>query len=66
MANELPITANGEKKLKSELNQLIKVDREERPDIDKIYQMSQSIITGKNGGWPLTIFMDHNKFPFFV
>ena len=29
MANELPITANGEKKLKSELNQLIKVDREE-------------------------------------
>ena len=43
----------------------IKVDREERPDIDKIYQMSQSIITGKNGGWPLTIFMDHNKFPFF-
>ena len=43
----------------------IKVDREERPDIDKIYQMSQSIITGKNGGWPLTIFMDHEKFPFF-
>ena len=29
MANELPITANGEKKLKDELNQLIKVDREE-------------------------------------
>jgi len=43
----------------------IKVDREERPDIDKIYQMSQSIITGKNGGWPLTIFMDYDKFPFF-
>ncbi len=43
----------------------IKVDREERPDIDKIYQMSQSIITGKNGGWPLTIFMDNDKFPFF-
>ena len=43
----------------------IKVDREERPDIDKIYQMSQSIITGKNGGWPLTIFMDSDKFPFF-
>ncbi len=43
----------------------IKVDREERPDVDKIYQMSQSIITGKNGGWPLTIFMDHDKFPFF-
>ena len=29
MANELPITANGEKKLKDELNQLIKIDREE-------------------------------------
>ena len=29
MANELPITANGEKKLRDELNQLIKVDREE-------------------------------------
>ena len=43
----------------------IKVDREERPDVDKVYQMSQSIITGKNGGWPLTIFMDHDKFPFF-
>ena len=35
----------------------IKVDREERPDVDKVYQMSQSIITGKNGGWPLTIFI---------
>ena len=44
----------------------IKVDREERPDVDKVYQMSQSIITGKNGGWPLTIFMDHDKFPFLV
>lgn len=43
----------------------IKIDKEERPDLDKIYQMSQTIITGKNGGWPLTIFMDHNKFPFF-
>mgnify|MGYP001200508282 CR=1 FL=1 len=29
MANELPITANGEKKLRDELNQLIKVEREE-------------------------------------
>ena len=43
----------------------IKIDKEERPDLDKIYQMSQTIITGKNGGWPLTIFMDYNKIPFF-
>ena len=52
-------------KLMNEFYVNIKVDREERPDIDKIYQMSQSIITGKSGGWPLTIFMDNNKFPFF-
>ena len=44
----------------------IKVDKEERPDLDKVYQMSQSIITGKTGGWPLTIFMSPNKFPFFA
>ena len=44
----------------------IKVDKEERPDLDKVYQMSQSIITGKTGGWPLTIFMSPDKFPFFA
>ena len=44
----------------------IKVDKEERPDLDKVYQMSQAIITGKTGGWPLTIFMSPNKFPFFA
>ena len=44
----------------------IKVDKEERPDLDKIYQLSQAIITGKAGGWPLTIFMSPNKIPFFA
>ena len=44
----------------------IKVDKEERPDLDKVYQMSQTIITGKTGGWPLTIFMSPDKFPFFA
>ena len=44
----------------------IKLDKEERPDLDKIYQMSQTIITGKPGGWPLTIFMTPDKFPFFA
>ena len=35
----------------------IKVDREERPDIDKIYQVSQSLITQRSGGWPLSMFL---------
>jgi len=44
----------------------IKLDKEERPDLDKIYQMAQTIITGKSGGWPLTVFMTDDKFPFFA
>ena len=44
----------------------IKLDKEERPDLDKIYQMSQTIITGKTGGWPLTVFMSPDKLPFFA
>ncbi|MBM37620.1 MAG: thioredoxin domain-containing protein [Woeseia sp.] len=44
----------------------IKVDREERPDIDKIYQASHQIITQRGGGWPLTMFLDgDNHEPFF-
>ncbi len=45
----------------------IKVDREERPDLDKIYQLSHQVLTGRGGGWPLTIFLmpdDHT--PFFA
>lgn len=44
----------------------IKVDREERPDIDKIYQTAQFLLTQRHGGWPLTMFLtpsDH--IPFF-
>ena len=41
----------------------IKVDREERPDIDNIYMTACQIMTG-NGGWPLTIFMTPDKIPF--
>ena len=44
----------------------IKLDKEERPDLDKIYQTAQTIITGKSGGWPLTVFMTDDKFPFFA
>jgi len=43
----------------------IKVDREERPDIDKIYMSVCQLITGR-GGWPLTIFMTPDRKPFFA
>ncbi|KYK22076.1 thioredoxin [Thermoplasmatales archaeon SG8-52-2] len=43
----------------------IKVDREERPDIDKIYMNVCQMITG-SGGWPLTIIMTPDKEPFFA
>src|SRR6187431_2650279 len=35
----------------------IKVDREERPDIDQIYQVAQALLTQRSGGWPLTMFL---------
>ncbi|HSG63812.1 MAG TPA: DUF255 domain-containing protein, partial [Gammaproteobacteria bacterium] len=35
----------------------IKVDREERPDIDKIYQLAHQLISRSPGGWPLTVFL---------
>jgi uncharacterized protein YyaL (SSP411 family) len=43
----------------------IKVDREERPDIDKIYMTICQMMTG-SGGWPLTIIMTPDKKPFFA
>jgi uncharacterized protein len=43
----------------------IKVDREERPDIDKIYMAVCTALTG-SGGWPLTIIMTPDKKPFFA
>ena len=44
----------------------IKVDREERPDLDKIYQLAHQILTQTTGGWPLTIFLDpQTRMPFF-
>ena len=42
----------------------IKVDREERPDLDGIFQKSLSILTGAQGGWPLSMFLDENGVPF--
>ncbi len=44
----------------------IKVDREERPDLDKYYQKIHQIITQRGGGWPLTIILTPNKKPIFA
>ena len=53
-------------RLMNELFVNVKVDREERPDIDRIYQLAQQLITQKGGGWPLTMFLSHeDQRPFF-
>src|SRR5271168_3635388 len=52
--------------LMNELFVNIKVDREERPDLDKIYQVAQQMITHGSGGWPLTMFLTAGaQAPFF-
>jgi len=43
----------------------IKVDREERPDIDQVYMTVTQMLTG-SGGWPMTIIMTPDKRPFFA
>src|SRR5260370_40076325 len=42
----------------------IKVDREERPDVDDIYMEAVQGMTGQ-GGWPLTVFLDSEAVPFY-
>ncbi len=42
----------------------IKVDREERPDVDAVYMMATQAMTGQ-GGWPMTVFMTPDRDPFF-
>jgi uncharacterized protein YyaL (SSP411 family) len=44
----------------------IKVDREERPDIDQVYQLAQQMLTQRAGGWPLTVFLTPDQVPFFA
>jgi uncharacterized protein len=44
----------------------IKVDREERPDIDYIFQNSYQLFNKSGGGWPLTMFLDENAIPFMA
>jgi uncharacterized protein len=43
----------------------IKVDREERPDLDEIYQKSAQVFLGRGGGWPLTMFLTPDQEPFY-
>jgi len=43
----------------------IKVDKEERPDVDAVYMKVCQVLTG-NGGWPLTILMTPEQYPFFA
>ena len=43
----------------------VKVDREERPDLDQIYQLAHAMLTQRGGGWPLTMFLAPDGTPFF-
>jgi len=43
----------------------IKVDREERPDLDRIYQTAHALLTRRSGGWPLTMFLTPGGTPYF-
>ncbi|WP_200762325.1 thioredoxin domain-containing protein [Nitrosophilus alvini] len=44
----------------------VKVDKEERPDIDKYYQEVYQLLNQRPGGWPTSIFLTHDKKPFFA
>jgi len=43
----------------------VKVDREERPDLDDIYQKAVQVFSGRGGGWPLTMFLTPEQEPFY-
>ena len=43
----------------------VKVDREERPDLDQIYQAAHALLTRRSGGWPLTMFLTPDGEPYF-
>jgi len=44
----------------------VKVDREERPDLDQIYQLAHQMMTRRPGGWPLTVMLTPRQEPFFA
>ncbi|MDX1469415.1 MAG: thioredoxin domain-containing protein [Acidimicrobiia bacterium] len=51
-----------------EMNRLfvnVKVDREERPDVDSVYMEAVQAMTG-HGGWPMTVWLDHDRRPFYA
>jgi uncharacterized protein YyaL (SSP411 family) len=50
--------------LMNELFVSIKVDREERPDVDDVYMKAIQMLTGR-GGWPMTVFLTPDRQPFF-
>ena len=50
--------------LMNELFVNVKVDREERPDLDAVYMQAVQAITGQ-GGWPMTVFLTPGGAPFF-
>ncbi len=50
--------------LMNELFVCIKVDREERPDLDQIYMTAVQLMTGR-GGWPMSVFLTPDLHPFF-
>ena len=53
-------------RLMNELFVNVKVDREERPDIDRIYQTAHQVMNQAGGGWPLTVFLAPDSLrPFF-
>ena len=43
----------------------IKLDREERPDLDEIYMTATQLLT-RSGGWPNSLFLTHDLTPFFA
>ncbi len=43
----------------------VKVDREERPDVDAVYMAAVQALTG-GGGWPMSVWLDHDRRPFFA
>ncbi len=43
----------------------VKVDREERPDVDQVYQLAHQAISSRGGGWPLSVFLTPERKPFY-
>ncbi|MFO0606780.1 MAG: thioredoxin domain-containing protein [Polyangiales bacterium] len=43
----------------------VKVDREERPDVDQVYQLAHQAISSRGGGWPLSVFLTADRKPFY-